>query len=982
MMSALVSQATSDAPTILVLAENSSLSKKIKQLFIDHGFEVTMVETHNYSTEQLQKLSQQQFYKIVLVYGFVETDLQIFADFFDFLKNRLEPIISITPWPRELQVLQTNKQLFYKKWLDVSQKQKEIYRNIQSLSILKIFVLDLVLTETLIEPLSFCLQSFKQQVILDPETNFALLGVDQLLSNLKKLLLQPFVPNTYFFQGKLQTSLVIVAAIKDLILKFYQKDLAVRKLGAKNTVLDPSGQPKTVIYSDLNNLIEQPLRNLKTYLEKITDTPQIDWQKLEVEYSQSFYPKVEQASPDKQQPVVSVSTVLKKTPTTLPIVTKNVPPVVKKPVNKQQIEQNLDKELSSLFGDTRQTVTIQRRVTKIKQIKKVTKKTAKKKVLFYLGLAFSILGSGIAVAFLVFILSLNSVKNSFVKATSSYLQNHDTQAWQLQSNLAIKLLDSQISFYQPIFNLSAFDEANQLIKISQQMTQWQNIAKTQTQTVQDLYLQIFAKNSNSLDASKLNSLAIQTRQLFELIAQTQAQVKQTKKATFANFKDFSLDDFNQALLALQKQNAAQLSFEQQLNKVLAIDSKKTYALLLQDNQELRPSGGFIQAIALLSFKDGQLIDYQVYDIYQLDQMVPGATDLPPEMKPYVAESKWFAHDANWSVDFPSSANRVAWFIKQATNQQVDGVLTLNYESLATLLATTGEIQLPGFNQSLDHKNFFNRVEGQIENVTNSQNQYFAQEMLEQFMTNLINLPAEKGAQILAFYFQQLENNQEFLVFFDSDLQQVIQELTWDGNLVRPQCPASFMAENCLVDSLYISETNIGLNKVNRYIQRQANHQVTFKDNQIIHHYQLDLSNTAYSNNFPFGTYKGYLRIYLPENSQLEAIKLDKNQLPTDKFTLTKVKGFNLVEVVIEVGLNQTAKLELYYSQNNPYQKAFTYVFLNQKQAGLSPTPIATSIVFDANLKPLVVAPQAEIFNSNIVFNTKSVKHDFFAIKFE
>lgn len=985
-MSALISQATSDAPTILLLAEKSSLADTIKQLFIDNGFEVSLVSAANYSQKQLKSLENQEFYKIVLVYGFANSDLKVFNDFFDFFITRSESKIIIAPWPRNLELLASEQNELTQEYVQISQQQRQIYDQLQSVVGLKIFVLDLVLEETLLYPLAFCLQLFKQQVVLDPETNFALLDLKSLVQTLRSLLLKPFVLETYYFQGKTQPSSQIVEVLKDLVFKFYQKELAIRKLRLKNTVLDPIGSPKTVIYEDLKVIIEKPLRNIADYLKKIKIKKEaldlIKEKQVVLNKARKEKRLINSDNLSNNDPDIKNNSRQEKfkEKNPLPVVTQKSKPKIQPP--KQNIEQTIDQELSTLFGANRKENTSQRQIKKIKEIKTVKKKTKKKKILFLLGLFFSIIGSGIAIAFLVFFISFSLVKKQFVNSATAYVNNDLNKEWQVNQKFYFKFLNTQVNFYQGFFTLAAFDEANQIIKISEQIADWQTKKVSKEEILKDVYWQIFSPQSENLDSEKITILTTLTQQLFEAIAQTQAQVKQLKKSSFSAFKDFNLEDFNQTLLGLQKQNAAKLSFEQQLKKILAIEGKKTYAVILQDNQELRPSGGFIQAVAVMDFKDGQLIDHQVYGVYQLDAMVPGTVELPEEIKPYLAEENWFFHDANWAVDFPSSANQIAWFLKQATNHQIDGVVTLNYESLATLLAYTGKLDLNGFNQVLDNKNFFNRVENQIENTVNQENTYYAQEILEQFIGKLVNLSQDESLEILDFYFNQLENNQEFMVFFDQDLQQTIKELTWDGNLVIPQCPSSFMIDDCLIDSLYVNETNIGLNKVNKYIQRQANHQVTFKENQILHHYQLDLSNTAYTNNFPLGIYRTYLRIYLPPDTQVSEVKVNKEIFGADRVYQTQVKGFKILGLVLEIAPSQSSKLELFYSQENPYQNNFAYVFLNQKQAGLSPTPVATSISFSADFKPVIVAPQAEIFNSNIVFNTQSVKHDFFAIKFE
>ena len=67
-----------------------------------------------------------------------------------------------------------------------------------------------------------------------------------------------------------------------------------------------------------------------------------------------------------------------------------------------------------------------------------------------------------------------------------------------------------------------------------------------------------------------------------------------------------------------------------LPSVLGYQKEKTYLVWFQNDGELRATGGFITAYGFLKVKDGELIEVESDDIYQLDRkFVP--TEEPPEV---------------------------------------------------------------------------------------------------------------------------------------------------------------------------------------------------------------------------------------------------------------------------------------------------------------------------------------------------------------
>ena len=102
------------------------------------------------------------------------------------------------------------------------------------------------------------------------------------------------------------------------------------------------------------------------------------------------------------------------------------------------------------------------------------------------------------------------------------------------------------------------------------------------------------------------------------------------------------------------------------------DQKRTYLVLLQNNNELRPTGGFIGSFAFLTFDKGKFVDFEVQDVYWADGQLKGHVEPPSELKKYLGEANWYLRDSNWDPDFPTSAVKAQWFLEKETGRVVDG----------------------------------------------------------------------------------------------------------------------------------------------------------------------------------------------------------------------------------------------------------------------------------------------------------------------
>ena len=132
------------------------------------------------------------------------------------------------------------------------------------------------------------------------------------------------------------------------------------------------------------------------------------------------------------------------------------------------------------------------------------------------------------------------------------------------------------------------------------------------------------------------------------------------------------------------------------NAMLAQDDvTRRYLLLLQNNLELRPGGGFIGQYAVVEVKNGEVLSFEVEDSNVLDQTYKSDRELPEKLQKYlVGTRKWKFRDSNYSPHHPENVSNALHFYELSGNDaNFDGVFALNATLFEDVLEITGPISL-------------------------------------------------------------------------------------------------------------------------------------------------------------------------------------------------------------------------------------------------------------------------------------------------
>lgn len=318
-------------------------------------------------------------------------------------------------------------------------------------------------------------------------------------------------------------------------------------------------------------------------------------------------------------------------------------------------------------------------------------------------------------------------------------------------------------------------------------------------------------------------------------------------------------------------NSALSNSVETLPQILGAEGKRKYLILFQNNMELRPGGGFIGSYAILSLDRGKVSDFSIHDVYDADGKLKGHIEPPYPIRRYIPMIHWYLRDSNFDIDFLQNAKNAAFFLKEETDENVDGVLSVDVTFVKYLIDALGSVYVADYSQTVNPDNFYILTQKHSEKnffPGSTQKKDFLRSLflaIREKFENTKNLPIGKVLDTLQ---KSIEEKHFLVAFSDTSIQNAFSAGGFSSSITD-----SIQNEKKVSDFLGISEANLGTNKANYYVQRKIQEDVTVdKDGNILKKLSLTYFNGSFD--WPGGDYKVYIRLILPKNSNLSEINID------------------------------------------------------------------------------------------------------------
>ena len=196
-----------------------------------------------------------------------------------------------------------------------------------------------------------------------------------------------------------------------------------------------------------------------------------------------------------------------------------------------------------------------------------------------------------------------------------------------------------------------------------------------------------------------------------------------------------------------------LAVSERLPAILGWDGPRRYLVLTQNPAELRPTGGYTGSYGIIAFDRGHVTERSFRDIYLLDLPWDYPFIEPPtELTNYSFGPKvpWQLADANWSPDFPTSAqDAIRLYANESGDTRIDGVFGITTYTIDELLKVTGPITVPEYGTTIASGETTLKTLQQTRVARPGENRKaFLSTFADQLFARLFGLPPGQWADVL------------------------------------------------------------------------------------------------------------------------------------------------------------------------------------------------------------------------------------------
>jgi hypothetical protein len=301
--------------------------------------------------------------------------------------------------------------------------------------------------------------------------------------------------------------------------------------------------------------------------------------------------------------------------------------------------------------------------------------------------------------------------------------------------------------------------------------------------------------------------------------------------------------------------------------ILGNDEQRTYLVLFQNDAELRPTGGFLTAYALMTVDQGQIKPGVSRDIYELDARYHPDKAPEPILKYLPKVSQWNLRDMNLSPDFKVSMEQFYPEYQKTGSPQVDGIIAVDTQFLLKLLEVTGPIGVGGignFSAEIVPECNCPQVVYELESAISFETPYIRENrkaiigpLMHSVLANSMGQPKDKISQLVQAGLDSIQQKHILLYFPDEQVQTAIEAFNMAGRITS--------AEN---DYLMIVDTNFAGAKSNLYIEQQVDLKVQPGTDSSVHELTVTYKNPQKHDEWLNGDFRNWVRIFVPPGSKL------------------------------------------------------------------------------------------------------------------
>ena len=362
--------------------------------------------------------------------------------------------------------------------------------------------------------------------------------------------------------------------------------------------------------------------------------------------------------------------------------------------------------------------------------------------------------------------------------------------------------------------------------------------------------------------------------------------------------------------------------------------EQRYMIIMQNDKELRPTGGFWTNYATFKVNNALLSsDFSSKDMYSVDLTLDaidayytfGAPPFP--YGKYLKVERWYARDANTSPDLPTSVDNfmksynLAMRIDPLEIKPVRGIVTIDTQVIKELLEITGPATVNGVTYNSENVILELETIASLALKEQQGRKRVLGDLMERMLVNVFESEKSLWSQLLEKGVD-LANRKHITAYsIDPEAQALLEKYNFAGRIVDP-------VEG---DYTFLASTNLGGDKTNWFVSKEVDHSLSKENGKWVRTVMV-----KYSYPEPAAEYgafvkrfKDWLRVYTPLGSELISVDGSEDGSGSEsERNKTYFWGY------VELGPGESKEITFKYVLPDNVVKENVYNLYLQKQAGV------------------------------------------------
>lgn len=365
---------------------------------------------------------------------------------------------------------------------------------------------------------------------------------------------------------------------------------------------------------------------------------------------------------------------------------------------------------------------------------------------------------------------------------------------------------------------------------------------------------------------------------------------------------------------------------------------KRYMVIMQNDKEIRPTGGFWTNYATFRIQDALLqSDFTSKDFYSIDYALDvidsyyDFPDAPPQYTKYLKVERWYARDTNSSPDLPTSIDQFMFYYDLAQKyapveiKPVDGIITIDTKVIEELMEVTGPVTVNGI--TFDSTNVVLELEriASLNLAEQINRKGVLGDLMEEMLVNVFESETSVWSKLIDKVVSLAVRKHIQGYMFNPAAQALVEKYNIGGVIKDPVGG----------DYAYVVQTNLGGDKTNWFVTKKVDHTLTKEGENWVRTVKI-----TYTYPQPGEQYAGFVRrfrdwvrVYTPLETQLVSQTGNEDDSEVGK-AQGEEKGKKYYSAYIELGPGDTKELEFKYTLPPSVISNGKYNLLIQKQSGI------------------------------------------------